>query len=116
MEFAEAEKFLKGEDGMQEGKLSPNVAYDFGGQTAMHMAAYNDDIEGVKLLLCYGADKNIKDEDGRTALDCAKQVDAKGVIALLEDHHKELMQILQEYFRSRLLSVSGIRSWILATA
>jgi hypothetical protein len=86
MDFIEAEKLLKGEDGMGEGKLSPNVTYEDGGQTAMHMAAYNDDIEGIQLLLRYGADKSIKDESGQTALDCAKEVKAKDdVIALLED-------------------------------
>ncbi|KAI4146590.1 MAG: hypothetical protein L6R39_003402 [Caloplaca ligustica] len=85
MEFEEAEKFLNGEDGMGHGPLSPNVTYEFGGQTAMHMAAYNNDAEGVQLLLRYEADKDLRDEDGQTALDCAKSVDAKGVIALLKD-------------------------------
>ncbi|KAL8689503.1 MAG: hypothetical protein Q9218_004842 [Villophora microphyllina] len=37
--IGDAEKFLKGEDGMGQGRLSPNVTYEFGGQTAMHMAA-----------------------------------------------------------------------------
>lgn len=84
MDFADAEKFLKGEDGMGQGPLSPHVRYDFGGQTAMHMAAYNDDVEGIQLLLGYGADRACKDEDGQTALDCAKAADAKRVVALLE--------------------------------
>ena len=85
MEFEEAENFLNGEDGMGHGPLSPNVTYEVGGQTAMHMAAYNDDIEGTQLLLRYAADKDVKDENGQTALDCAKDVDAQGVIALLKD-------------------------------
>lgn len=85
MDFGDAEKFLVGEDGMGHGALSPNVLYEHGGQTAMHMAAYNDDSEGVQLLLRYGADKNIKDEGGQTALDCAKVADAKSVVALLKD-------------------------------
>ena len=84
-EFVEAEKYLKGEDESGGSKLSPDVLYQTGGQTAMHMAAYNDDVEGVRLLLRYGADKHIKDEDGQTALDCAKDADAKGVIALLKE-------------------------------
>ncbi|KAL8655333.1 MAG: hypothetical protein Q9226_003089 [Calogaya cf. arnoldii] len=85
MESGDAEKSLKGEDGMGQGPLSPNVSHQNGGQTAMHMAAYNDDVEGVQLLLRYGADKHLKDEDGQTALDCAKDVNAEGVIALLKD-------------------------------
>ena len=84
MDFTEAKTLLDGEDGMGAGKLSPNVTYEFGGQTAMHMAAYNNDTEGIELLLSYGADKYIKDESGQTALDCAKEVEAKDVVALLE--------------------------------
>ena len=85
MDFTEAEKFLKGQDGMGDESLSPNVTYEVGGQTAMHMAAYNDDVEGVQLLLRYGADKSLKDETGQTALDCARDVGAKRVIALLNN-------------------------------
>lgn len=83
MDFDEAEKFLKGEDGLGTGKLSPDVTYSSGGQTALHMAALNNDLEGVRLLLRYGASKGIKDEDGQTALDLAKLVEAKDLFALL---------------------------------
>lgn len=85
MEFADAEKFLKGEDGLGDGPLSPDVTYSSGGTTAMHMAAMNNDVEGVQLLLRYGADKGLKDDDGQTALDHAKAAHAQGVIAQLED-------------------------------
>ena len=83
MEFDEAEKFLKGDDGQGMGKLNPNVTYPSGGQTAMHMAALNNDVQGVQLLLRYGASKDIKDEDGQTALDMAKLVEAKELFTLL---------------------------------
>ncbi|KAL6715377.1 hypothetical protein ACLMJK_007643 [Lecanora helva] len=84
MEFGEAEKFLKGEDGLGGGlPLSPNVTYETGGQTALHMAALNNDVEGAQLLLRYHVDKEIKDDDGNTALDGAKMVDAKDMIRLL---------------------------------
>ena len=83
VEFAEAEKFLKGEDGMGEGKLDPNVGYSVGGQTALHMAAVNNDVEGVTLLLRYGADKEMKDDEGWTALRYAQDGDAREVIDLL---------------------------------
>lgn len=84
MEFAEAEKFLKGEDGMGAGgRLDPDVTYETGRTTAMHMAALNDDVEGVRLLLAYGADREFRDEEGKTALDMARGQDAKAVIALL---------------------------------
>ena len=83
-EFEEAEKFLKGEDHASEGKkLDPNTFHELGRMTAMHMAALNDDTEGIELLLKYGADRNFKTEDGETALDLAKSQDAKEAIALL---------------------------------
>lgn len=39
------------------------------GRTALHWAAYHDKFEIVKLLVNKGADWNIKDRDGKTALD-----------------------------------------------
>lgn len=83
MEFEEAELYLKGEDLDANGKLDPDVSYNGGGMTAMHMAALNDDVEGIQLLLKYGANKDLKLEDGQAALDMAKEVNAKKVIALL---------------------------------
>ncbi|KAJ8516496.1 hypothetical protein ONZ45_g6196 [Pleurotus djamor] len=80
----DAEKFLKGEDPGATKKMDPNVCYESGGMTAMHMAALNDDVEGVQLLLRYGADKEQKSEDGHTALDLAEDVDAKRVTSLLK--------------------------------
>ncbi len=47
------------------------------------MAALNYDFEGIQLLMKYGADKDFKLEDGQTALDMAKEQNAKRVIALL---------------------------------
>ncbi|KAF2278240.1 uncharacterized protein EI97DRAFT_456671 [Westerdykella ornata] len=67
MEFDDAELFLKGEDPGANGKLHPNVCYDSGGMTATHMAALNDDVKGVELLLKYGADKDLKSEDGKAS-------------------------------------------------
>lgn len=44
MDFDDAEILLKGEDeGANGQKMDPNVSYDNGGQTAMHMAAMNDE-------------------------------------------------------------------------
>lgn len=42
------------------------------GLTALHMAAMRGSLEEVTLLLKYGADSNIKDERGRTAIDLAE--------------------------------------------
>ncbi|OAL43207.1 hypothetical protein IQ07DRAFT_300507 [Pyrenochaeta sp. DS3sAY3a] len=51
--------------------------------TAMHMAALSDDVEGIQLLLKYGASKDLKSGEGQTALDIAKEANAKKLIALL---------------------------------
>ena len=83
MNFSEAETLLKGEDPDGRGKVDPNACYPLSRVTAMHMEAGNDDVEGVQLLLKYGADKEFKSSDGLTALDIAKQRDAKKVVALL---------------------------------
>ena len=84
MDFEDAELFLNGEDPDANGsKMDPNVCYETGRMTAIHMAALNDDVEGVQLLLKYGADKDFKSEDGQTALDMARQLNAKNVVTLL---------------------------------
>lgn len=85
MEFAEAELYLRGEDPGAKTKMDPNVCYDTGRMTAMHMAALNDDVEGIQLLLKYGADKEFKSEAGETALDMAKSQNANKVIAFLTE-------------------------------
>ena len=36
--------------------------------TALHVAAWNDSHESIRVLLSHGADVNAKSEDGRTAL------------------------------------------------
>lgn len=71
--------------GEVDASRSPNVTWESGGQTATHMPAYNDDLEGVRLLLSYEAVQHIKDVGGETGLDCV-DVKAKGFIPLLEDH------------------------------
>ena len=84
MDFEDAEIFLKGEDEGSGGKkMDPNTYYDLGRMTAMHMAALNDDVEGVQLLLRYGADRDFRDEEGKTALDMAREQKSNRVLALL---------------------------------
>lgn len=84
MEFGEAEKMLKGEDEGGDGeRLSPDVTYETGQTTALHMAALNDDVEGVQLLLRYGADPLLEDECEQTALQMARDANARKVIPLL---------------------------------
>ncbi|MCJ1246098.1 hypothetical protein MMC30_003302 [Trapelia coarctata] len=61
-----AEQYLKGVDeGANGAKLDPNVL-SREGSTAMHSAASYNRVEGMLLLLRYGADKNFKDSKGKT--------------------------------------------------
>lgn len=55
------------------------------GITALMFAARDSTPEMVQLLLDYGADKNIKSTDGKTAYDYAVQFNNKDIIALLEN-------------------------------
>jgi len=55
------------------------------GMTALMFAARDSTPEMVQLLLDYGADKNIKSNDGKTAYDYAVQFNNKDIIALLEN-------------------------------
>ena len=62
------------------------TANDTAGELTMLMfAARDSNAEMVQLLLDYGADKNIKDPDGKTAIDYAIERDKKDIIALLQD-------------------------------
>ncbi|KAH9839359.1 uncharacterized protein C8Q71DRAFT_749083 [Rhodofomes roseus] len=76
-DYAEAEELLR------DRGVDVNCTYPTGGQTALHMAAMNDDVEGVELLLRYGADKAQLDEAGWDALRAAREVAAKEVPRLL---------------------------------
>jgi len=46
---------------------------DLDGNTALHIATLNNNIDVVKLLLENGADKEIKNKNEKTALDFAKK-------------------------------------------
>ncbi|KAL8287032.1 hypothetical protein RQP46_004038 [Phenoliferia psychrophenolica] len=81
----EAEAFLRGEDEAGKGvPLDVNVVGEGdGGLTGLHIAAFNDDVEGVRMLLKYGARKDVRAKDGATPVDCARQVNAREVVDLL---------------------------------
>ncbi|KAL9585725.1 MAG: hypothetical protein Q9212_001344 [Teloschistes hypoglaucus] len=83
--FAQAGRYLKGLMDLSKPPLDPNVTYNVGGKTALHMMAYLGHVEGVRLLLGHGANKRLKTDEGQTALDLAKEAGAEEVIAVLED-------------------------------
>ena len=51
--------------------------------TALHESAHNNTPAIAKALLKAGADKNLKTKDGKSAMDFAKEVDAKEIIDML---------------------------------
>ena len=51
--------------------------------TALHFAALDDNVEGIRLLLRYGAERRLVSERGETALDMARRVGAMNAVALL---------------------------------
>lgn len=76
-DYEEAEELLR------DRGVNVNCTYPSGGQTALHMAAMNDDVEGVELLLKYGADKTQLDESGWDAIRAARECEAEKVLRLL---------------------------------
>ncbi|EJD49209.1 ankyrin [Auricularia subglabra TFB-10046 SS5] len=73
-----AEELLSGPDAVNVNATKRNSA-----QTALHLAAYNNDAEAVEMLLRHGADKNARDDSGQTPLECALEVKAEAAAALL---------------------------------
>ena len=53
------------------------------GQTALHLAAYRGHLASATRLLEGGADLTLRDNDGKTALDWARQYHKSEVVALL---------------------------------
>jgi ankyrin repeat protein len=51
--------------------------------TPLHEAAHNNSPTIAQALLNAGADKTLKTTDGKTAMDYAKEIDAKEIIAML---------------------------------
>jgi len=62
-------------------------ARDWIGQTPLHnsLAEGKEGVDLHKLLISLGADKNIKDEEGKTALDYAKEYDLKKIVKYYEN-------------------------------
>ena len=74
-------------------------AVDNGGDTALHKACWDGSTECVKELLAHGADTSIKNKDGETPLDIARNQNHKAVIALLlpqEKKHTDLTTVMSK--------------------
>ena len=68
--------FLK--EGDQEIRI--NMRDEFGNTALMKAAYYNDNPEVVKILIDFGADVNIQNDNGQTALDFARNEEIKQII------------------------------------
>ena len=82
-----AEQMLLGQDpGGQSQRVHPDTSdvVDMNKQTtALHLAAHNDDLRAAKLLLRFGATKDLLRGDGLSALDIAKEAGSRKVEAFL---------------------------------
>lgn len=56
----------------------------------------------IKILLNYGANINHLDDQGKTALDYAKEKNHTGIIKLLQDHLDKMKARLEEYFKESI--------------
>lgn len=55
------------------------------GKTALHVCAMRDDVEGIRWLLRFGADRTVTDEQGRTPLGYAERLGLTRAIDALSD-------------------------------
>ena len=71
------------------------------GLTALHISVLNKNLDGVKMLLCSGADPDVPDENGYTPLHTASSVgllqvrDANHILHLA---HSDWQNVLVEFF------------------
>ena len=83
-------------------RADPNVSLQFGGATALIIAAKNHHVEAVKALLAGGANIDTQQEDGQTALMLAAEtgdhLEASTVIALLEAGANPLLRAEDGWF------------------
>jgi len=77
-EFDAAGELIHGVEG-----VSVDCRLSAGGQTALHMAALNDDAEACMLLLEWGATRGLEDEQGKTALAYAVEHGAEAAASVL---------------------------------
>lgn len=71
---------------VEEAGLDADIKIPNSGKTPLMRASQVNATEVVEYLLDQGADKNIKDNDGRTAIDYARKYNAHGVIEILEEN------------------------------
>mmetsp|Transcript_23251 Transcript_23251/g.45124 ORF Transcript_23251/g.45124 Transcript_23251/m.45124 type:complete len:93 (-) Transcript_23251:56-334(-) len=79
------------------------------GQTPLHFAANNGEIESIKCLIENGAEKEAKDNDGRTPLHVAAEAGKMEVVKCLlelgagkeakEKDGKKPLDLISEYIR-----------------
>jgi ankyrin repeat protein len=71
-----------------ENGACPLQPTQFGNVSALHRACLGGHIDAVALLLQYGADKNVVDNDGRSVFDAVRSIgDEKAKLQILEQLH-----------------------------
>ena len=80
--------------------LSPNLSLNLLNkyqQSILHICVGNNDVDMVKLLLLYGADRNIKNATGKTPLNLVEKIDVYGN-EYSNDNDNCCYHILKKYF------------------
>eukprot|EP00042_Codosiga_hollandica_P022969 m.88005 g.88005 ORF g.88005 m.88005 type:complete len:238 (+) comp51002_c0_seq5:89-802(+) len=68
-------------------RINYNVVNGFG-NTALMLAVFHGHSAGARLLIECGADTTLRDPDGRTALDSAREMNRTDLITALEEHER----------------------------
>jgi hypothetical protein len=86
-EFDEVEEMLQGVDEGGDGsKMDPDVGFEGGQTTALHLATTLNNVQAIRLLLSYGADVRRKNDEGQTAIDIATSLNAHEALSVLLEY------------------------------
>jgi ankyrin repeat protein len=81
-----SEKLNKIKELLKEGAHDNFKDANRNNNTPLHLAIKNNELETVNFLLTQGADTTIKNDDGKTPVDLAKELKHKEITAALESH------------------------------
>ena len=85
LESMEKSDFRTARNLLEADGQDPDVCYENIRKIALHHAAEQDDVEAVRLLVTYGANEELEEDDGFTALEIAELNGSKEVIKFLNE-------------------------------
>jgi ankyrin repeat protein len=91
--YEEVCEFLIAQKASVEARLMPGYVFNddpMGQFTPLHLAVYGNRLEAVKALVAAGADTGARTQDGKTALDLARQRGYREIVGYLETREEQL--------------------------